>query len=449
MINKKGVSPVIAILLLIVIATTSALILYVWLSGDNIVSKESAEKEASRLTMRLKIEGVQRQGNYLIVYVRNMGDVKAKVDKAYLEKGGVLVHALDSANGTVVLEPRKSYKIVFPLPENLEAGTYALKIGSTSGVSATINVMGNVLKAGGTLTGWSYRRQITITENSGFDLSSFQVKIVLTPTNFDYSHVNTDGSDIRFTLSDGVTTIPYWIEDWNYGGTSIIWVKVPSIPASGTATIYMYYGKSDATSESNGLNVFDFFDDFDDLDVSDWTSVDATISAVFFAGERTLGLWPGTLTYFKHFAVPTNLNLGLDRYVVEARLWDDNPAGSVLVHYLDDDWWWGIELYAGRHIFRPYIAGSDKGWVIVTYNPVISDAWYKIKVVTLPDHLYVYINDGLQGSWPIAPQYQFSGYNKVGIVEHRGYGPIYCDYIFVRKYAPVEPSVDIGPEESL
>ncbi|MEM0476126.1 MAG: DUF2341 domain-containing protein, partial [Candidatus Aenigmatarchaeota archaeon] len=41
-----------------------------------------------------------------------------------------------------------------------------------------------------------------------------------------------------------------------------IWVKVPSIPANSNKTIYLYYGNPSATSMSNGDNTFIFFDDF-------------------------------------------------------------------------------------------------------------------------------------------------------------------------------------------
>jgi hypothetical protein len=48
----------------------------------------------------------------------------------------------------------------------------------------------------------------------------------------------------------------YWIETWNTSGTSTIWVKVPSIPANSTKTIYVYYGNPSATSLSSVVNTF-------------------------------------------------------------------------------------------------------------------------------------------------------------------------------------------------
>ena len=80
-----------------------------------------------------------------------------------------------------------------------------------------------------------------------------------------------DFGDIRFTDSDGVTLLPYWVEDKVDSNYAKVWVKVPSIPASPSqATIYIYYGNSSATSASNGNNTFVLFDDFDTLDTNKW-----------------------------------------------------------------------------------------------------------------------------------------------------------------------------------
>ena len=61
---------------------------------------------------------------------------------------------------------------------------------------------------------------------------------VVLGSGFDFTKAQSNGGDIRFTASDGVTLLPYWIESWNAGSSSAsLWVKVPSIPAAG-ATVY-------------------------------------------------------------------------------------------------------------------------------------------------------------------------------------------------------------------
>jgi len=120
---------------------------------------------------------------------------------------------------------------------------------------------------------WPYRRPVTITGGSS-DQTNYPIKITLNTTitgGSPYPNIKSDGSDIRFTNSSG-TELTYWIQSWDNAGTSIIWVKVDSIPASG-ATIYMYYGNSQAVFASDcatnvsatdncALNAFTFFDDF-------------------------------------------------------------------------------------------------------------------------------------------------------------------------------------------
>jgi len=73
----------------------------------------------------------------------------------------------------------------------------------------------------------------------------------------------TDFGDIRFTDSDGVTELSYWIEEKVDGDYATFWVKVPYIPASpNTATIYIYYGNPSATTTSDAESTFEFFDNF-------------------------------------------------------------------------------------------------------------------------------------------------------------------------------------------
>lgn len=111
------------------------------------------------------------------------------------------------------------------------------------------------------LTGWTYRKLITVTNNEGSELVGYQSRVSLDGS-FPWGHVKSDGSDIRFTMSDGTSDIAFWIESWTYNSSATIWVKIPSIPVSGTA-VYLYYDNSSATSAANGNTTFEFFDDFE------------------------------------------------------------------------------------------------------------------------------------------------------------------------------------------
>ena len=108
---------------------------------------------------------------------------------------------------------------------------------------------------------FAYRRQITVTEQSGDDLADYQVLIELDSDNFDFSHANNDGSDIRFY--DGNNFLDYWIEKWDsVNQEAKIWVKVPFISADSSTSFYMCYGNPNIANASNGETTFDFFKDF-------------------------------------------------------------------------------------------------------------------------------------------------------------------------------------------
>lgn len=112
---------------------------------------------------------------------------------------------------------------------------------------------------------WKYRKEITINNSDNSEtLTDYQVKVSLSSSTFDFSKAQSTGADIRFTDSDGTTLLNHWIESYDSSGqTATIWVKVPSIPASSTKTVYLYYGNSSASSISSGDNTFEFFDDFE------------------------------------------------------------------------------------------------------------------------------------------------------------------------------------------
>jgi len=119
----------------------------------------------------------------------------------------------------------------------------------------------------GWLTGWSYRKPITINNTSNANtLSNYQILVTVdTAALYTAGKVKSDCSDIRFTDSDETTLLNYWIEDGSCNTTATkFWVKIPTITGSTSKTIYMYYGNASATAVSNGSNVFIFFDDFND-----------------------------------------------------------------------------------------------------------------------------------------------------------------------------------------
>ncbi len=102
------------------------------------------------------------------------------------------------------------------------------------------------------------------------DLIDYQVKLNLTFSNFNNSLVaRTDGGDIRFNDKNN-NQLSYWIENWNPAETTVVWIKVTSIPAKTTTEIYLNpLGDEDAENFSNSDATFEWFKDiWDSTEVS-------------------------------------------------------------------------------------------------------------------------------------------------------------------------------------
>jgi hypothetical protein len=133
-------------------------------------------------------------------------------------------------------------------------------------------------------TTWQYRRPITInnTQNPN-TLTNYQVAINLT---YDTNMVS-DFSDIRFTwinsTDDTEILIPYWIESKVNSAWAYVWVKVPYIPASSTATIYVYYGNTTPVNSLSSLNdvSFIYYNSF--LSFSTTSTTDTLVASYSFS----------------------------------------------------------------------------------------------------------------------------------------------------------------------
>ena len=85
---RRGISSVMAMLLLTIIAVAAAVILYVWITGSL-----HADVKSSSLSELIRIEGYRVDGNLLYLYVRNIGSVDVVVTRVYIvdQRGSVVV----------------------------------------------------------------------------------------------------------------------------------------------------------------------------------------------------------------------------------------------------------------------------------------------------------------------------------------------------------------------
>ncbi|MDD5311413.1 MAG: DUF2341 domain-containing protein [Dehalococcoidia bacterium] len=125
----------------------------------------------------------------------------------------------------------------------------------------------------GTLAGWSYRKQVSVSGSSAGAQTNYQKKVTVykgsgtdsAGTVYLNNHCRDDFADIRFTRTDGATLLDYWVESYVSGVSAVVWVELDSVAAApAIATFYCYYGNASAATSSNIRNTFVFGDDFDD-----------------------------------------------------------------------------------------------------------------------------------------------------------------------------------------
>jgi len=83
----------------------------------------------------------------------------------------------------------------------------------------------------------------------------FPLLVRLDKDTFDFKQAQTDGRDVRFAVAGKALT--YQIDQWDAAaGVAAIWVRIPTIQGNARQKIDMFWGKSDATGETNGKAVF-------------------------------------------------------------------------------------------------------------------------------------------------------------------------------------------------
>ena len=153
-------------------------------------------------------------------------------------------------------------------------------------VSLLINLI-SVCYAQPCKTGWSYRQKIGFV-NPGVKLTKFQVNFAR-ETNLlvASSKAQLNASDIRI-VDENNQDLNFWIDDYNTSHTKF-WVKMDSLAANDTTFIYLFYGKTGESSQSNGEATFEFFDDFDGTILSSkWSTCNNNGSNVGISGGNLL-----------------------------------------------------------------------------------------------------------------------------------------------------------------
>jgi flagellin-like protein len=109
----KGISPVIATIILVLISVVAGVLLWLWTSG--FTSALPAQQQA--LYERIKIEGVlvaKGAKTNITAYVRNIGNVDVKISTVYiLNPDGTIVEVF-SSDGITVTDSADTIQAVSP-----------------------------------------------------------------------------------------------------------------------------------------------------------------------------------------------------------------------------------------------------------------------------------------------------------------------------------------------
>jgi hypothetical protein len=276
-------------------------------------------------------------------------------------------------------------------------------------------------------------------------------------------HSRTDFGDVGFTDDDGVTLLDYWMESKVDGDYAVFWVKVKDDLSSSPATIYVYYGKNDANTNSNGDNTFLLFDDFlgGSLDINKWTSIirgrGGSVSVA--NSEVTLNPSDNTISSASILSVATFTNDILIRikrkYSAGTEYYLDTSlgAGGVVDENGETSWWWHTTLQSGYWwLYQQayYVEGlwrmpATGGKVELSNNEKnLFDTSYKI-------HDLTYESNGVL-KWIVNGKQQYSATDSNFLTNNKkilisqgeyqnGWGAdTVIDYVFVRKYVGPEPA---------
>ena len=305
-----------------------------------------------------------------------------------------------------------------------------------------------------------YTRTIYIKENSGNDLTDYQVLINLSGTNFP-AEANESGADIRFVDENG-TVLNYWIEEYNCSAKDAkIWVKVPEMLANKTVALQMCWGNPSATPMSDGDAVFEFFDDFSGtvLGSNKWhedavNNIDHTIHNYFrFEGATRGGGYPhphwiydGTDTGSQHRAKWAPLNSFIvewDSKVSDISTTEAGEGGvavvttdSTIIYYITHLDAWSGGVAPGRYVI-------DEAGYSYSLNVNGGDE-AKFSIVRDNDNYTAKINDMIVDTYISSAQV-----SKIALAAGAcSTSSPYLDYVQVnnlrvRKYADSEPTVII------
>jgi hypothetical protein len=312
------------------------------------------------------------------------------------------------------------------------------------------------------LPGWNYYREIEI-NNPGSTLSDYQVQIIVNTNELVMAgNLQSDGDDLRFT-DEACNELPFFADSLATNDANAIWVNVPDLP-SGSTTIRMYYGNSDAVSAADPDATFLFYDDFEDgeIDPAKWETVGGFATFEVVDGVLNYasdGSNPGPRFKFARtvpsFSGPVTLDFAAE--ITNSNGFGFSSADEILTRILFRQSGFGFDTINLPAIMEDTFSN---GYAVETMYPLIRYPRFSMENASITagvvnDTLNVYrFQNFSSNSENVTTTYQLeqlpmSGFHFI-VSSFLDAQTIYLDYLRVRKALPdVQiPSTSVGDEQS-
>ena len=308
---------------------------------------------------------------------------------------------------------------------------------------------------------WSARKMIVVSNPNTNPYTNYPLKIAVTYA----SSMRSDFGDLRFTDSSGTTSIPYYIESTNPSASSTVWVRIPSLAGSGSATIYMYYGNASATTTASGGSTFAFYEDFETNSLAGYSGTGPDLAlfttGTSFAHNGTYGLNTTNVSGKTSFGIyrtgsllTTGETLQYYQYVDTSQA--DEPCTLFGVQAASQNYAVCLEEYptslpAGLpHISlaKDVINDDLSGTVLATSTVTYTTGWYQVVIDWLTSHVInvnVYNSAGALFGSVSASNSAYSG-GGMGFTYWFQKGG--WDFYTARPYATTTPTYLVAPEQA-
>ena len=282
--------------------------------------------------------------------------------------------------------------------------------------------------------------EITIDNSANAeDLTDYQVLLEIVNDSTFFEDCKNEQKYLEFYDTDKATLLKHFVEEFDTTNKNAkIWIKVPSIPANSTKTIYLKINTSRTSDLSNPNEVFEFYDDFegDALDTNKWNLVKGEEGSNVFVEN-------GELKVTSNAVLIQSVQSFSQGYLLESKHRVISHAGyGHIIHGFRETtsknaehliWATGNRLYAdGSEINGDYAVPTD---TYLLYQVKVKDNTAKAEIYDMSGNQ----KESLSGTSTFSSAVISLVERPADYQTHSG--DFRWDWIRVRKYTEPEPSV--------